>query len=895
MTGPRKLIEVALPLDAINIACKADKDRKTGTVRNLHKWFAPMPLPAWRALLFAALVDCPDDDDGRDRLLGLVERLVENGSDLPESAVLGEARAAIANCWPEGPPKVVDPFCGGGSTLIEAQRLGCVTIGGDLNPVPGLIARALTELLPKVAGAPSVSGASEALDGMADEYEGVVADVLHYASVVRERSLARLRQHYFERDGATTIAWLWCRTVKCPNPACGKTAPLIDSTVISRAAGDSEFHVLVDYPNDSVEPVFSVARGSDPAVRSSVSRSGATCLACHTPIHFPYIRETGHAGRLGVRAMAKVEVSAGHRRFSAVEKAEEEGALNVPAVEDMAHVAINPKGAGIRVPLYGISHFEDLFAPRQLLALSVFAEEVSRLGPELARDGASDDQRLAILAILGLCVGKLAQAQSSLVRWNVRNGATAKAEPAFARHDMAMSWDFAETNPFGASVGDWTQICRTAVRSIAFAPTGSGVVRQDDARSTLAKLDAPALIATDPPYYDQIGYADLSDYFYVWLRRAVSESFPDLFSTLATPKQDELIALPSRHKDSKDAARRFFVDGFTDVFTRVRDAQHDGVPALVVYAFKEKGAAIGDDIAPGWEAILEAMMAAGLMVVGTWPIHGTRSARMISVGTNALATYVVLVVRPRPSDAGRITRSDLARLLRNEMGPAVQALQKANIAPVDLAQAVIGPGMEIFSRHEAVVETDGSRVGVAQALSLINRTLGEILDEQEGDLDPDSRWAATWYEQHGFTTATFGEADRLARPKGIAVDALVAAGIVTSGANKVALIPRETLPDGWDPAADSRPTAWEAVHHLIKALLDQGGEAAAARLYARLGSLADPARELAYRLFQIADKAGRKDDALAYNGLVASWSEIARLAASLPDEPAGLTAPEGLF
>ncbi len=434
----------------------------------------------------------------------------------------------------------------------------------------------------------------------------------------------------------------------------------------------------------------------------------------------------------------------------------------------------------------------------------------------------------------------------------------------------------------------------TALRSVAFAADHGGVAIQSNARDVAGTLSDKVLIATDPPYYDQIGYADLSDYFYPWLRRSLAVTFGDLFATMATPKSGELVALPTRHGGSKERAGRYFVDGFTETFKNLAAAQVDDAPMLVVYAFKEKGAS-GSGVSPGWAAILEAVVNAELMVTGTWPINGTGASRMVGLGTNALATYVVLVCRPRPEAAPRITRSDLTRLLRSELAGGVAQLQQANIAPVDLAQAVIGPGMEVYSRHASVVETDGSRVGVAAALSLINRTLGEVLDEQEGDLDPDSRWAVTWYDEHGFASAGFGEADRLARPKGIAVDSLVQAGIITSGANKVALIARDALPDGWDPASDSRPTAWEAVHHLTKVLLDQGGEEAAARLYARLGALADPARELAYRLFQIAEKRGRKDDAIAYNGLVASWSEIARLAAALPDVPSGANVPEGLF
>jgi putative DNA methylase len=754
-----------------------------------------------------------------------------------------------------------------------------------------MITKVLTELLPAVAGQASVAAQVTELAGADESYAGVVADIRHYGAVVRERVQARLREHFATSD-ATTLAWLWCRTVDCPNPACGRIAPLIDSTVISRTGAGA--HIDVSYSGTDRTPTFDVLPGVTPAIAGTVERAGASCIACGSPIPFSHIRAAGHEHRLGFRAMAKVRSVDRSRQFVAVPQEEEALALGVSPIEDPPDVLINPDGAGIRVPLYGIERISQLFTPRQLVVLSAFAGEVAKLEETLQHDGASDAQRKAIIGVLGLCVGKLSQASSTLVRWNVRRGATAKAEPAFARHDMAMTWDFAETNPFGGSVGDWSQIVQTSLRAIPFAARGTGHARADDARTALRRLERPALVATDPPYFDQIGYADLSDYFYVWLRRALRPTFPDLFATVATPKADELIALPSRHDGKKDRAKKFFVDGFSQVFEDARQVQIADAPSLVVYAFKEQGSAAGEDIAPGWEAILESLIAAGMSIVGTWPVRGARLARMVGINTNSLATYVVMVCRPRGDDAARITKSDLVRLLRESLTDAVAELQHANIAPVDLAQAVIGPGMQVFSRHSAVVETDGSRVGVAEALALINRTLAEIIDEQEGDLDPDSRWAVTWYEQHGFAQASFGEADQLARPKGIAVDSLQRAGIITSGGNRVQLISRDALPADWDPATDRRATAWEAVHHLARAL-EAGGESAAADLYARLGPLRDSARELAYRLFRIADKNGSTEDAIAYNSVVSSWPEFARLAESRPSPVAASATTEALF
>jgi putative DNA methylase len=568
-------------------------------------------------------------------------------------------------------------------------------------------------------------------------------------------------------------------------------------------------------------------------------------------------------------------------------------AAAAPAVEDPPTVPLVGKAIQ-NVALYGVRTQADLYSPRQMFVLDAFTRAVSGVYKEVLANGGTKVRAQAISAFLGLTVSRLAQFNSRQVRWHTGgNNPSGRPEAAFGRHDLPMTWDFVEINPFGGAVGDFRQLVDLSLRALEYVPIGEGVVSQADARTALANTQN-ALIATDPPYFDQISYADLADYFYVWQRRALRDAFPELYRTVASPKDEELTALSRRHGGSREAAKRYFIDGFSEVFAAAGQSQHPDVPLLVVYAFKEQARTRnGDGIAPGWEAILEAVVSSGLMIVGTWPIHGTGSTRMISMGANALATYVVLVCRPRPERAQRTTRSEFSRLLRNELATAVADMQHANIAPVDLAQAVIGPGMQVYSRHSAVIETDGSPLRVAEALGLINRSLAEVLDEQEGDLDPDSRWAVTWYDDHGFDTAAFGKADQLARAKGIAVDSLVEAGIVTSGAGKVALISRDAFREGWDPATDRRATAWEAVQYLVRSLAE-GGERAAAELYARLGGLADPARELAYRLFQIAEKKGRTEEAIAYNGLVTSWSEVARLADDLPRHPAA-TGTEALF
>jgi len=668
-------------------------------------------------------------------------------------------------------------------------------------------------------------------------------------------------------------------TVKCPNPACAATAPLIDSLWLSKKRGQ-ERHLSLRF-DGAGSPLFQVTDGH-PTKTGTVQRAGAVCARCGSPIPFPYVREQGKGGGLGLVMTAVAVEVGGDRQYRDPTRNDVDRAMEL-VPESRPELLINPKGQGVRTPLYGLTRWADLYTERQLVVLEAMSDAVAKIEHEVQGKGGDADWAKAVTVMLALCVGKVAQFSSSQVRWycDTRGSRHSTPQAAYGRHDLAMSWDFPEVNVVSGSSGSWRQLVNTALRALAYVPaSGSGEVRIADAR-TAAHSQRDVLVATDPPYFGQIGYADHSDYFYYWHRRALRTVLPELYATVAAPKEGELIALPSRHGDDGGAARLYFIDGFRDVFASLKEAQHPGLPMLVVYAFKEQQSKKDGGISsPGWEAILEGMVAAGMTVVGTWPIHGAEASRMISAGTNALATYVVMVCRPRPHDAPRTTRADLTRLLRDRLGDAIANMQRANVAPVDLAQAVIGPGMEVYSRHERVIETDGSRVGVGAALAMINRTLAEILDEQEGDSDPESRWATAWYEQHGFEEARFGEADQLARAKGVAVDALVYAGIVVSKAGKVRLIPRNELPDHWEPASDDRPTAWESVQYLARALR-QEGELGAARVYATLGGLADPARELAYRLFVVAEKTGRTEEAVTYNALVTSWSELLRLAPGL--------------
>lgn len=449
-----------------------------------------------------------------------------------------------------------------------------------------------------------------------------------------------------------------------------------------------------------------------------------------------------------------------------------------------------------------------------------------------------------------------------------------------------MTWDYPEVNPFAGAAGDIGETTASMARCVAALPaSGRAVVEQLDA--TASSLGAPAshLVATDPPYYDNIGYADLSDFFYVWLRHSLRQVYPGLFSTLLTPKTQELIATPYRFDGSKQKARDFFEHGLGEAFERARVAGNPEYPFTVYYAFKQAESERGGDAesgrtaSTGWETMLAGLLQEGLSIVGTWPMRTERPTG-VKVAVNALATSVLLVCRPRCTTASLATRKEFIAALRAELPDALKNLQHGNIAPVDLAQASIGPGMAVFSRYSKVMETNGSQMPVRSALALINQMLDEILAEQEGEFDADTRWAIAWFEQFGLLTGGFGDAETLSRAKGTSVEGMVRAGILEAKGGKVRLLRRDELDENWDPTTDKRLTVWEMAQHLLRRLDE--GEAAAAALAHQLGSNAEVARDLAYRLYLVCERKKWAQEALAFNGLVVAWPQIQRLAAAQP-------------
>ncbi|MYY81477.1 MULTISPECIES: DUF1156 domain-containing protein [unclassified Streptomyces] len=880
-TRRRKLIEVVLPTEAISKASKAEKERSVGTVKNIHKWFAPMPTPAWRALLFAAVVDDPGNDAKRAELEGIIKGLVPDNGAAPSAEALKKARTVLHEQGTEL-PTVLDPFCGGGSTLVEAQRLGFPTVASDLNPVPTLVTRVETQLVPSVLGKPAVSRIDDGINGVsADPMAGLLTDVQHYAMRVQDEAQDKIGKLYEPVEDGEVVAWIWARTIRCASPACGAAIPLYSSPWLSKQQGrEAWLKPVVEGRHVSFEIGEGVSEEIPAATKRSGGRGRFICLACGTEINEAYVRSAGAAGKMGIQMLAIAVDNDSGRHFLPEPKGGLTIDVEIPDEVPELEFANNTKQ--FSTPLYGLRRQGDIYTPRQLHMLGAFADAVAKVPDWVRGDGGDDDQAIAIGSILALCMSKLSQAHSSQSRWRVRKGPS-KAEPAFGRQSIPMLWDFAEVNPFSGSIGSWTSLVTGIQRALRSLPRDAqpGVTVQADARKAGSLVPAgSALVATDPPYFAQIPYADLSDYFYVWLRRAARDLHPDLFGTMATPKTDELIANSYRH-GGQEKARRYFIDGFTEAFSSLKCASRPDLPLIVIYAHRQEETKDGELTSSAWDALLEAMLAAGLSVVGTWPLHATNNTRQVGQGANVLASYVVMICRPRPDDAISTDRRSFLSALRRELPDRIKPLQQSSIPAVDLGQAAIGPGMEIFSRYAKVTEADGSPMRVRAALSEINKTLDELLSEYEDDFDADTRWCIKWFEDYQWGTADSGEADKRANRYNTSVPSLVHAGVIKSIAGLTELIKPADLPANFDPASDDQLTVWEVAMHLSRLLEGKGANSGidgAGRFLARARSQAvveqDTVRGLAYLLHSVAEQRGWTESQRWFNNLVSSWPDV---------------------
>jgi putative DNA methylase len=940
----KKLIEVALPLEAINKASAREKSIRHGHPSTLHLWWARRPLAAARAVIFAQMVDDPSanpdlfptekaQEKERQRLFRIIEELVQ-WENTTNEAVLQKARDEIWASWrracaenadhPRAKelfnrhklPAFHDPFAGGGALPLEAQRLGLEAYASDLNPVAVLINKATIEIPPKFAGRPPVNPEARAERSLIARQwkgaQGLAEDVRYYGRWMRHEAEKRIGHLYprievtaemakerpdlkpYVGRSLTVIAWLWARTVKSPNPAFADVDVPLASTFMLSTKGGGEAYVEPVIENSRYRFKVKVGkpRNSERAKNGTKLGRGANfeCLVSGTPIAGDYIKREAKAGRMSARLMAIV-ADGDRGRLYIGPTADHETTARCANALWKPDIEFFQLALGFRVGNYGMTKWSDLYTARQLQALTTLCDLVHDARRRIAQDATdptatasgssahdhgTDAETLAdaVSTYLAIGVSKLADYNATLVQWS---NARDQAVHVFGRQALPMVWDYAEVNPFAGAAGDLNVSLDGIARSLASFPAiVAGSAIQSDAQSQ--SITEGKLVSTDPPYYDNVGYADLSDFFYVWLRASLRRVHADLFSTLTVPKAEELVATPDRHGGQAEA-EAFFLSGMTHAMHKLANQAHPAFPVSIYYAFKQSesdddGAGIAST---GWETFLDAVIRAGFGISGTWPVRTERIGRLRDTGSNALASSIVLICRPRSPNAPTGTRREFVSALKSDLPAALTHLQRGNIAPVDLAQAAIGPGMAVYTRYARVFDAEGKPLSVRDALALINQTLDSALAEQEGDFDADTRWALAWFEQHGFAEGKYGVAETLSKAKNTSVEGLVDAGILASKRGDVRLLRPDELPEDWDPTTDTRLPAWEVVHHLIR-VLASGGEGAAAALVKKLGAKAEVARELAYRLYTICERKKRAAEALAYNGLVQSFPEITRLA-----------------
>lgn len=940
---PKKLIEVALPLDAINIAAAREKSIRHGHPSTLHLWWARRPLAAARAVIFAQMVNDPGYQQGggfrygvnkekaqleRERLFKIIEDLVQWENTNNED-VLERAHAEIRRSWcevcelnkdhpqaaelfnPEKLPAFHDPFAGGGALPLEAQRLGLESYASDLNPVAVTINKAMIEIPPRFAGRKPIgpAPASEKQASLHEDWSGAIGlaeDVRRYGAWMRTEAEKRIGHLYpkveitpeivAERPDLipllgqklTVIAWLWARTVKSPNPAFSHVDVPLASTFILSSKADRESYVQPLVEGDNYR--FTVKVGTAPETAKEGTKAagrGANfrCVLSDTPISGDYIKAEGQAGRMGARLMAIAVEGARGRFYLAPTQEHEDAAREAkPEWKPSGNVPARLTG-GTCVP-YGLTEWGDLFTPRQLVALTTFSDLVGdaiakakfdALAAGLTDDGIGLDEggsgATAYAQAVGIYLGMAVDYAANY--WSViATPADGFIRGTFARQSLPMTWDYAEAPPFGNTSGNWLGGIEWIYKALTLLPAkGTGHAQQADAQTQ--NVSTRKLISTDPPYYDNIAYADLSDFFYVWLRRSLKPIYPGLFATLAVPKAEELVATSYRH-GGKEKAEDFFLEGMTEALRELAQQAHPAAPVTIYYAFKQSETkAEGGTSSTGWVTFLEAVIKAGFALTGTWPMRTERDSRSVGIGTNALASSIILVCRQRSAEAPTVSRREFIRELNSILPEALDEMTRGGVnspvAPVDLSQAIIGPGMAIFSQYNAVLEADGTPMNVRTALQLINRFLAE------DDFDHDTQFCLHWFEQHGWATGKYGDADVLARAKGTSVAGLQAAGVVESGKGELRLLKSTEMPRDWSPELDARLPIWEALHQMIRAL-NQDGESAVGALLARMPARAEPIRALAYRLYTLCERKGWADEARAYNELVTAWSAIEQAA-----------------
>ncbi len=926
---PKKLIEVALPLDDISSASIKEKNGSIkGHPRALHLWWARRPLAAARSILFAQLVNDPGGSCGhypgmtkekarieRERLFDIMRQLAK-WENINNDDLLKTARQEILKSWastckitgddPNVMPPVLDPFAGGHSIPIEAQRLGLKTLGTDLNPVAVTIGKALIEVPARFHDKEPIGPLPEGLkqNDLLDQWsgtQGLSEDIKRYGTMLYDLAKQKIGHLYpaiklpkeLGSTESSVIAWIWAKTTKCPNPACGAEVPLIRSFELSEKKGKkARIEAVINRDTDPPSISFKVHMDDQPAEARNISRAGAKCLCCGSLVPLKSIKKHGKEGGIGTRLIATVCNTESGRVYVTPDATQEETAKSVSPHNypyDYPSSQLPDKAISFNVQIYGITRHSQLFTDRQLLLLGTLFELLTDIREQVLKDAISSGfehgNRLseggtgaeayadAIILYLSLSISQCTSYHCINARWVKHSQRIAHA---FGRQAIVMSWDFAESNPFYGPLTITTAVKRVASSLANVDPYTCGSVSQRNANSNNDKLK-DVIISTDPPYYNNIGYANLSDFFYVWLRLGLRDVFPRLYSTITVPKSDELVAEPYRHGGKKNA-ESFFLEGMTGAMSNMAEISHPAFPVTIYYGFKQSESSSAGTASTGWDTFLQAVISAGFTITGTWPLKTESPTRLLSQGTNTLTSSIVLVCRKRSTHTEAISRRQFQRELREEMSEALEEMiggseGSSPVAPVDLAQAAIGPGMAIFSRYSAILNQDGSPMTVHEALILINREITEYLNPESGRFDEDTLFCSSWFDQYGWSEGKFGEADTLARAKGTSVDGVRDAGVIESGAGKVRLYRWEEYPAEWNPYQDNRTPVWEALHHIIR-VLNQKSESDAGFLLARMPERGESIRQLAYHLYTLCERKNWAEEARAYNELISAWHDI---------------------
>ena len=874
MEYKKKLIEVALPLEAINAESAREKSIRHGHPSTLHLWWARRPLAAARAVIWSSLVDDPSSlpeefpteeaqNAERERLFGILTDLVkwENSNN---QDILNAAKAEILKSTNGNPPALLDPFAGGGAIPLEAQRLGLEAHASDLNPVSVMINKAMIEIPPKFSGQSPVNPEARSQKKTWMGAQGLAEDVRYYGEWMKQKTFEKIGHLYpkvKDEQGKehTVIAWIWARTVKCPNPACGCEMPLAGSFELSKKKGKE---VYVQPVIEGKKIRYEVKYGKDAPEPPKTARGKFKCICCESPVEINYIKAEGKAKRMGSKLIAIVTEGQSKKQFfSPTEKHLLASVCPPPAWIPSGEIPSRLTG-GTCVP-YGFEQWSDLFTNRQLNTLTTFIDLVDEVQDTIIKNGGSLDYAKAVRVYLSFVIDKIVAYSTSFGVWRSDHESF---ERIYGRQAIAMIWDYPEINIIRKDF--FSNQLESVCQCITDFQHNNGFGSQHEAQTDNGLREV--MVSTDPPYYDNIAYADLSDFFYVWLRQSLQSTYPELFRTMLVPKAEELIATPYRFGGNKDKARAFFEDGMLQTFKQINIYAREEVPVTVYYAYKQSEEEGENTASTGWETMLSAIIQAGFSITGTWPIRTEQTAALKS-NVNALASSIVLVCRKRPADSPICTRRDFINTLKRELKFALQKLQVSNIAPVDLAQSAIGPGMGVYSRFSKVLEADGKPMSVRSALQIINQELDLYFTEQDGELDSDSRFCVDLYTQYAFNDIKFGEADVLARAKNTSVEKLAAQGILYAQKGVVRLLTREEIPEN---VKHAERNIWLLTQRLTHAMEKDGVVGVAKIIDGIFTSEPEYAKALAYRLFGIAERKGWAAEAYAYNSLVIAWLEV---------------------